>query len=1473
MFRSSAAASSSRGKRFSLLCLEEGEDYVDDWVASAAPWPAQIADGGGAAAVCGRVAGKLRLGSKSLMFDPDDARAPIVRLPFANVVQLEPESSGGGGGGSSSSSSGEKNASAAFTVTASLCIRMKPEGRDAPYSFDKFPASGGENAAAAKWRFELSYAPLDAFLPLAMRYLAASKVGGGTSASSSSSPSSSRAESERALALAAEERFSSLARSNPFDPSLLVDISERIIADVAPARLLSPLVAEPGRVVVTDARVYFRPLVDPCAGTPLPRSHELRRVLALAKRSTMTEGHSDVGLEVFFFERGDVEEEQGEGDGAAGAGGEDGGRGGGNGGVSAASPSSSPSLPCGPSSSSSAPSPSWGAASALFSFRSRAQRDQALAALSRCPSLGAALPGGRASVGALSAALAAAAAAPQSATGLLRATAAWRRGRISNLDYLLLLNAAAGRSFSCLSSWPVVPWVLSDYRSARLDLGRRETFRDLSKPMGALEPGRLERFRERMEAMASVAAPAAGAGPPVKGRGNATVRTPSSPPPPPPPPPISLDAPFLYGTHYSCPGYVMSWLLRAAPAHMLRLQSGRFDAPDRLFSSVAAAWASAAGGGGLGDVKELIPEFYLDDAGFLLNRAGLALGRRQDGTPVGDVELPPWATRRSGAGAGGEEEEEGRGGAEGARSASSPSPPSLSSAEAAAARFLSLHRLALESPFVSANLHHWIDLVFGYKQRGEEAVKADNVFHPLTYEGALPSDLGDGDGNEGGAVVPSAAAAAAAGSSSSSSSSFTAPYFSAEERRALESQVTEFGQCPRQLFTVPHPRRQRASPPPSPFAAAAPGAKSSSSSSKTVGAAARRRPGGALVAALLATLEATTREQDDEDDEEVSNGDELRELDVLAKEQEEQAAAAAASAAASAAAAEAAIARPSQEQPPGETPRPGSWSNRLSGSFSALAQQAADGGRAAASAAASAAAAAATSAPAAAAAASAASTTTTGGLSSSLRSLFVRAPSPPPIPTTLTPTARTSSGGGRPCWGPDLRSRLAGGASLLELGVVSASEGTVARATAVAAARLGGGNEAGEAITLAFAGNSSGEVSAWAVPPVSSSSLPPQRLFAATACPASSVECLALLRPPSSSCVPSSSSGSSSSSLSSLLPVPLPLVLVGAGDGRLVALDANNEKRAAGERGGGEESEEETGIVVGSCQAHADSLSCCSLVSSGSSSTLVTASWDGRIKLWALAEGRQPWRKKRQNEKPSSPPSSSSISSPNPTPFLELVGDEPVWSLACSAHDGGKLVLTGSDDGVVRAWDGRAGGRKSSGSGSGSSSSFASSSPSPVCTVRVSNDYVAGLALLPPSSCPGGVFAVAATADGKLSAVDFRQGKVVATSDSDSSSSSSSSSSAMMGPLRSLVCDGSLAIAGGEDGRVAFWPVREALLGGRSGSGNGNGSGGGENTSVPPLLAARSGVSINALAGLGGGVGRDAIFVAGEDGRVTVLRG
>lgn len=46
---------------------------------------------------------------------------------------------------------------------------------------------------------------------------------------------------------------------------------------------------------------------------------------------------------------------------------------------------------------------------------------------------------------------------------------------------------------------------------------------------------------------------------------------------------------------------------------MLRLQAGRFDAPDRLFGSIADAWNSATAGPT--DVKELIPEFFMPGGG------------------------------------------------------------------------------------------------------------------------------------------------------------------------------------------------------------------------------------------------------------------------------------------------------------------------------------------------------------------------------------------------------------------------------------------------------------------------------------------------------------------------------------------------------------------------------------------------------------------------------------------------------------------------------------------------------------------------------------------------------------------------------------------------------------------------------------------------------------------------------------------
>ena len=111
----------------------------------------------------------------------------------------------------------------------------------------------------------------------------------------------------------------------------------------------------------------------------------------------------------------------------------------------------------------------------------------------------------------------------------------------------------------------------------------------------------------------------------------------------PPPPKVvqrQEDAPFLYGTHYSTPGYVLFFLVRTIPEFMLCLQNGKFDAPDRMFDSIQDAFTSVLNAPT--DVKELIPEFFAGDGAFLKNDRNIPLGSTQSGRRLHDVRLPPW---------------------------------------------------------------------------------------------------------------------------------------------------------------------------------------------------------------------------------------------------------------------------------------------------------------------------------------------------------------------------------------------------------------------------------------------------------------------------------------------------------------------------------------------------------------------------------------------------------------------------------------------------------------------------------------------------------------------------------------------------------------------------------------------------------------------------------------------------------------
>ncbi|CAE7776012.1 BCHC2, partial [Symbiodinium sp. KB8] len=187
-------------------------------------------------------------------------------------------------------------------------------------------------------------------------------------------------------------------------------------------------------------------------------------------------------------------------------------------------------------------------------------------------------------------------------------TQRWVRREISNLEYLLWLNRAAGRSFNDITQYPVLPWILSDYRNSPLNLMNASSFRDLTKPVGALDLKRVAQIKENYKSL--------------KDEGQ---------------------LPFHYGSHYSTAGLICFYLLRLEPftSMSVELQSGHFDVPDRLFSSIAECWEGCLHG--MGDVKELIPEFFFLPE-MLVNRSRLPLGDRQNCHGiVDDVELPAWA--------------------------------------------------------------------------------------------------------------------------------------------------------------------------------------------------------------------------------------------------------------------------------------------------------------------------------------------------------------------------------------------------------------------------------------------------------------------------------------------------------------------------------------------------------------------------------------------------------------------------------------------------------------------------------------------------------------------------------------------------------------------------------------------------------------------------------------------------------------
>ena len=146
------------------------------------------------------------------------------------------------------------------------------------------------------------------------------------------------------------------------------------------------------------------------------------------------------------------------------------------------------------------------------------------------------------------------------------------------------------------------------------------------------------------------------------------------------------------GSHYSTPGFIGYFLVRVKPFSLIaaEIQGGCFDTPDRLFFNIKNMY----------DVndkyQELIPEMFTLPEMFV-NVNQYVYGKTQGGDIVDDVALPQWAMKD--------------------------------------VRLFSMMGMkAIESANVSEKINDWIDLVFGYKQKGNEAIESCNVMRGVCYQ-------------------------------------------------------------------------------------------------------------------------------------------------------------------------------------------------------------------------------------------------------------------------------------------------------------------------------------------------------------------------------------------------------------------------------------------------------------------------------------------------------------------------------------------------------------------------------------------------------------------------------------------------------------------------------------------------------------------------------------------------------------------
>ncbi|KAG6463345.1 hypothetical protein O3G_MSEX013819, partial [Manduca sexta] len=374
--------------RFSMLLLEPGEVYFEDFSCSM--------HYNECLEVGNPTHGRLKLCSKSIVFEPKDMRPPLIKLQFKDCIDLTVLHLNG------------KNNT--IKVRTKQYAEMLEENILAPYKF--------------------VYEEKDFYIFFDF--------------ASAEECLSQMQQLQRASTLHAPEHNSMVATilhsrymRMEFDPVMMDDFTEEIVCELQ-AEKISPLVRHQGKLALTPTTIYFQPFSN-VESSPILKL-KLKYLRRIYKRRFLLR---QVGLEIYSAEESSV-----------------------------------PHM--------------------YLTFQREYDRDKVYNMLENSPVVN------------------------LESVHAEEMTLQWQNGVVSNYDYLMYLNCLGDRSKNDLTQYPVFPWVVADYTSETLDLNKSETFRDLSKPMGALNPDRLEKLMERFYEMS--------------------------------------DPRFLYGSHYSAPGLVLFYL-------------------------------------------------------------------------------------------------------------------------------------------------------------------------------------------------------------------------------------------------------------------------------------------------------------------------------------------------------------------------------------------------------------------------------------------------------------------------------------------------------------------------------------------------------------------------------------------------------------------------------------------------------------------------------------------------------------------------------------------------------------------------------------------------------------------------------------------------------------------------------------------------------------------------------------------------